>query len=57
MKNRFQKKSDNNAFFRLIRALMADPFFVLVAFLGYCLWVCLRKKAQRIAPSLTPPDA
>jgi len=27
---------------------------VLVAFLGYCLWVCLRKKAQRIAPSLTP---
>lgn len=27
---------------------------VLVAFLGYCLWVCLRKKAQRLAPSLTP---
>jgi transposase len=27
---------------------------VLVAFLGYCLWVCLRKKAQRIASSLTP---
>ena len=27
---------------------------VLVAFLGYCLWVCLKKKAQRRAPSLTP---
>jgi len=27
---------------------------VLVAFLGYCLWVCLKKKAQRVAPSLTP---
>jgi hypothetical protein len=27
---------------------------VLVAFLGYCLWVCLKKKAQRIAGSLTP---
>jgi hypothetical protein len=27
---------------------------VLVAFLGYCLWVCLKKKAQRSAPSLTP---
>ena len=27
---------------------------VLVAFLGYCLWVCLKKKAQRAAPSLTP---
>lgn len=27
---------------------------VLVAFLGYCLWVCLKKKAERIAPSLTP---
>jgi len=27
---------------------------VMVAFLGYCLWVCLKKKAQRVAPSLTP---
>ena len=27
---------------------------VLVAFLGYCLWVCLKKKAQHAAPSLTP---
>jgi transposase len=27
---------------------------VLVAFLGYCLWVCLKKKAERVAPSLTP---
>ena len=27
---------------------------VLVAFLGYCLWVCLKKQAQRSAPSLTP---
>ena len=27
---------------------------VLVAFLGYCLWVGLKKKAQRSAPSLTP---
>lgn len=27
---------------------------VLVAFLGYCLWVGLKKKAQRAAPSLTP---
>lgn len=27
---------------------------VLVAFLGYCLWVCLKKRAQRIAPALTP---
>jgi transposase len=27
---------------------------VLVAFLGYCLWVCLKKRAQRVAPSLTP---
>jgi transposase len=27
---------------------------VLVAFLGYCLWVCLKKRAERIAPSLTP---
>ena len=27
---------------------------VLVAFLGYCLWVCLKKKAGRRAPSLTP---
>lgn len=27
---------------------------VMVAFLGYCLWVCLKKKAERAAPSLTP---
>ena len=27
---------------------------VMVAFLGYCLWVCLKKKAERVAPSLTP---
>lgn len=27
---------------------------VLIAFLGYCLWVCLKKKAERIAPSLSP---
>jgi len=27
---------------------------VLVAFLGYCLWVCLKKKAESAAPSLTP---
>ena len=27
---------------------------VLVAFLGYCLWVCLKKKAEHSAPSLTP---
>jgi len=27
---------------------------VLVAFLGYCLRVCLKKKAARVAPSLTP---
>jgi hypothetical protein len=27
---------------------------VLVAFLGCCLWVCLKKKAERRAPSLTP---
>jgi hypothetical protein len=27
---------------------------VLVAFLGYCLWVCLKKKAERRAPRLTP---
>lgn len=27
---------------------------VLVAFLGYCLWVCLKQKAERRAPSLTP---
>ncbi len=27
---------------------------ILVAFLGYCLWVCLKKKAERTAPSLTP---
>ena len=27
---------------------------LLVAFLGYCLWVYLKKCAQRVAPSLTP---
>lgn len=27
---------------------------MLVAFLGYGLWVCLKKKAQRRAPRLTP---
>lgn len=27
---------------------------VLVALLGYCLWVCLKKKAERAAPSPTP---
>jgi hypothetical protein len=27
---------------------------VLVAFLGYCLWVCLKKKTERLAPRLTP---
>lgn len=27
---------------------------LMVAFLGYCLWVYLKKCAQRVAPSLTP---
>jgi transposase len=27
---------------------------VLVAFLGYCLWVCLKKKVAALAPGLTP---
>lgn len=27
---------------------------ILVAFLGYCLWVCLKKRAEQVAPSLTP---
>lgn len=27
---------------------------VLVAFLGYCLWVCLKKRTERVSPSLTP---
>jgi hypothetical protein len=27
---------------------------VMVAFLGYCLWVCLKAKLRRAAPSLTP---
>ena len=27
---------------------------VMVAFLGYCLWVCLKKRAERVAASLTP---
>jgi hypothetical protein len=27
---------------------------VLVAFLGYCLWVCLKQKARKVSPSLTP---
>ena len=27
---------------------------ILVAFLGYCLWVCLKKRAEHAAPGLTP---
>lgn len=27
---------------------------VMVAFLGYCLWVCLKHKLKSVAPSLTP---
>ena len=27
---------------------------VMVAFLGYCLWVCLKQKLRTVAPSLTP---
>lgn len=27
---------------------------VLVAFLGYCLWVCLKQKLKAVAPSLSP---
>jgi transposase len=27
---------------------------VMVAFLGYCLWVCLKQKLKTVAPSLTP---
>jgi transposase len=27
---------------------------IMVAFLGYCLWVCLRQKLKAVAPSLTP---
>ena len=27
---------------------------VMVAFLGYCLWVCLKHKLRASAPSLTP---
>ena len=27
---------------------------VMVAFLGYCLWVCLKRKLKASAPSLTP---
>jgi transposase len=27
---------------------------VMVAFLGYCLWVCLKQKLRAVAPSLTP---
>jgi transposase len=27
---------------------------VMIAFLGYCLWVCLRQKLKASAPSLTP---
>jgi transposase len=27
---------------------------VMVAFLGYCLWVCLKQKVKVVAPSLTP---
>lgn len=27
---------------------------IMVAFLGYCLWVCLKQKLRAVAPSLTP---
>jgi transposase len=27
---------------------------IMVAFLGYCLWVCLKQKLRTVAPSLTP---
>jgi transposase len=30
---------------------------VMVAFLGYCLWVCLKQKLRRVASSLTPARA
>lgn len=30
---------------------------VLVAFLGYCLWVCLKHRLKAVAPSLTPWQA
>jgi transposase len=30
---------------------------VLVAFLGYCLWVCLKQRLRAVAPSLTPWQA
>ncbi|SRR6266496_1525627 len=30
---------------------------VLVAFLGYCLWVCLKHRLRAVAPSLTPWQA
>jgi hypothetical protein len=30
---------------------------VMVAFLGYCLWVCLKNKLKPVAGSLTPARA
>jgi len=30
---------------------------VMVAFLGYCLWVCLKHRLRAVAPSLTPWQA
>ena len=27
---------------------------VMVAFLGYCLWVCLKQKLKAVGPTLTP---
>ena len=30
---------------------------MLVAFLGYCLWVCLKHRLRAVAPSLTPWQA
>ena len=30
---------------------------VMVAFLGYCLWVCLKQKLRRVASSITPTRA
>ena len=30
---------------------------ILVAFLGYCLWVCLKQKLKAVAQSITPARA
>ncbi len=30
---------------------------MMIAFLGYCLWVCLKQKLRRVASSLTPARA